>query len=548
MEPGIFPNVEPLDRLPTEPWPLRRRCLPPCVRYEDEHLLVVEKPSGWNTHAPSPYAGEGIYDWLRNREPRWAHLAIVHRLDKDTSGLLVFGKTPEANRSLTRQFTEREVTKVYRLWVTRCPDRQQWTVHSVLVRTGDRYVSRPCSNGGERAETFFKVVGPVNNGVWELEAQPRTGRTHQIRVHAAEAGCPILGDPIYGGTDYPRLCLHSARLEFVHPVGSHRVQWEMPADFGVEPRTRLRTAFIASNETDAFRLRHGAADGVPHRYVDQLGEYILVQQPSPGPIPAEFTGGIYQKILRRDVRLTTLTEASPQPVMGPIAPERFFIRENGVRYELSFQEGYSVGLFLDQRDNRRRLLLNHVAAGFPLRPGKDDLVGIEVLNAFAYTCGFSVVAALAGARTTSLDLSRKYLEWGRRNFAQNGLDPVGHDFIYGDCFDWLKRLVKKGRAFEVVILDPPTFSRSKEFGDFRAERDYGRLMASVLPLLKPKGVLLASTNVARLEPELFLAQLKEAIHRMGRGITQEQYVPQPPDFPISREEPGYLKTVWLRVE
>ena len=93
---------------------------PPCVVFEDEHLLVVNKPAGWNTHAPSPFAGEGIYEWLRHREPRWASLSILHRLDKETSGLLIFGKTPLANRSLTAQFTERTVEKRY-LLVTDAP-------------------------------------------------------------------------------------------------------------------------------------------------------------------------------------------------------------------------------------------------------------------------------------------------------------------------------------------------------------------------------------------------------------------------------------------
>jgi 23S rRNA-/tRNA-specific pseudouridylate synthase len=79
----------------------------PCVIFEDEHLLAVHKPAGWNTHGPGPYAGEGVYDWLRAREPRWATLAIIHRLDKETSGILVFGKTSLANKSLTEQFTER---------------------------------------------------------------------------------------------------------------------------------------------------------------------------------------------------------------------------------------------------------------------------------------------------------------------------------------------------------------------------------------------------------------------------------------------------------
>src|SRR5512140_3343776 len=101
---------------------LKVECFPPdssrmvpCVLFENEHLLVVDKPAGVNTHAPSPFAGEGLYDWLRHREPRWASLAIIHRLDKETSGVMVFGKTSQANRSLTQQFTQRTVRKLYLL-------------------------------------------------------------------------------------------------------------------------------------------------------------------------------------------------------------------------------------------------------------------------------------------------------------------------------------------------------------------------------------------------------------------------------------------------
>ncbi len=74
------------------------------IIYEDEHLLIINKPAGFNTHSPGPFAGEGLYEWLRNREPRWANLAIIHRLDKETSGLIVFGKTTLANKTLTAQF------------------------------------------------------------------------------------------------------------------------------------------------------------------------------------------------------------------------------------------------------------------------------------------------------------------------------------------------------------------------------------------------------------------------------------------------------------
>src|SRR5437773_1580219 len=113
--------------------------VPPCVISEDEHLLVVNKPPGWNTHAPGPFAGEGIYDWLRHREPRWSRLAIIHRLDKETSGVQVFAKTPLANRSLTGQFTRREVQKSYVLLTDRPLARREFTVSSRIARAGERY-------------------------------------------------------------------------------------------------------------------------------------------------------------------------------------------------------------------------------------------------------------------------------------------------------------------------------------------------------------------------------------------------------------------------
>src|SRR5919197_6296941 len=100
----------------------------PLILFEDEHLLVVNKPAGMNTHAPSPFAGEGIYDWLKHREPRWANLAIIHRLDKETSGVMVFGKTPMANRSLTEQFASRAVRKKYLLLTDRHVQCERLTI------------------------------------------------------------------------------------------------------------------------------------------------------------------------------------------------------------------------------------------------------------------------------------------------------------------------------------------------------------------------------------------------------------------------------------
>jgi 23S rRNA (cytosine1962-C5)-methyltransferase len=531
------------------------------ILFEDEHLLAINKPAGWNTHAPSPFAGEGVYDWLRHRDPRWATLAIIHRLDKETSGVMVFGRTAEANRSLTEQFASRNTKKKYFLLTDRPVNFEKKTALSTLTRSGEKYLSRPLRGSSERAETRFATHSRAaeESGLTLVEAEPITGRTHQIRVHAAEHGFPILGDTLYGGTAAPRVFLHAVELSLMHPITGERLTFCAPCEWDAASPSlahrALRAAIIDPQETDAFRLVHGASDESSGLYIDKLGDFFLAQ--SDGVLTGtqmellktlahdHHARSVYHKLLNRNIRRAAIQESSPQLILGEAAPDRFGVSENGLRFELSFAEGYSVGLFLDQRDNRRRFLTNHVAANFPLFP--DGPVRAHVLNVFAYTCGFSVAAAKAGAAITSLDLSKKYLEWGKRNFALNQLDPAKHDFIYGDAFDWMHRLAKKDRAFGCVVLDPPTFSQSKESGTWQAEKQYGKLVESALPLLKHGGVLFASTNAARLEPEKFLASIEAAAKHHRRKIVQQHYVPQPPDFPISRGEPAYLKTVWMRV-
>ena len=523
------------------------------ILYEDAHLLVVNKPAGLNTHAPAPYAGEGLYDWLRHREPRWADLSILHRLDKETSGVLVFGKTTLANRSLAHQFETHTIKKVY-VFVTDRPvpvHPDTLDVVSGIARLGAKYVVRPPSPQAPRAETRFRLLRHAPERT-SLEAQPVTGRTHQIRVHASASGFPILGDTLYEGTVWPRICLHAQALTLAHPESQQPITFAVDPDFETDPRLLLRQLLIDGVETTAYRIIHGAADDEPHWYVDRLGDHLLTQSESKAEPPRLTTllntmgsQSVYHKHLDRQPGRVQPAQASPKRSQGIDAPDRFFVLENRMQFELSFQEGYSVGLFLDQRDNRRRFLTNHVAAGFPLFP--QGPAGAEVLNTFAYTCTFSVCAAASGSRTLSLDLSRKYLSWGQRNFAHNKLDPNAHEFVYGDVFDWLKRFAKKQRRFDAIILDPPTFSQSKTSGVFRAESDYGKLLELAAPLLKKNATLLASTNAAGLTPEKFVALAQHTLGACRRPILSQHYVPQPFDFPITRAEPGHLKTLWLRV-
>ena len=508
------------------------------IAHEDEHLLVAVKPPGWNTHAPAPFANEGLYEWLKNREPRWSRLAIIHRLDKETSGLIVFGKSPQANRSLTQQFESRGVAKKYAFLTDRAHARAHFTVKTKLSRVGDRYAS---GAAGQPAETRFSFVGEAG-GAFLWEAEPLTGRTHQIRVHAAGEGIPILGDRLYGGAAAPRLCLHAAQLAFRHPVTNEPLEFRNAPDFSKAAGAQLRAAIIDPSLTDAYRLVHGAADGWPGLYVDRLGDFIM--SAAEKPLNAEELVMVeslpchaaYHKLLAGQPVNQTMAL-----LRGEAAANRFAVRENGVRFELSFAEGGSVGLFLDQRENRRRLLTGCVAPEFALGPVR------EALNAFAYTCAFSVCAAMRGAKTASIDLSRKYLNWGRQNFSVNSLDSAEHEFLAGDAFHWFTRLARKKRAFDIVILDPPTFSRSKESGVFRAEKDYGKLIAAALPLVKPGGILFASTNAAGYPAESFLLDVEEATHAAGRRIERRHYSPQPPDFPIHAGEPAYLKTLWVKL-
>ena len=419
--------------------------MPGVIIFEDEHLLVANKPAGLNTHAPSPFAGEGLYEWLKNGDARRASLAIIHRLDKETSGLIVFGKTTAANRSLTRQFEQRAVRKKYILLTDRKTDPAPFTAKSWLSRAGEKYVGLPSGAAGEAAETTFTLMAPRERssasgteianckltianlqsearaqrdprhislarplppmpagleGCFVWEAQPATGRTHQIRVHAAARGFPVLGDTLYGGTPAGRVYLHAAQLGFRHPATGENVLFDAPPDFSADPRAALRAAVIDPAATDAFRLLHGAADGWPGLYADRLGEFLLAQ--SAGRLTVaqrarveelgrRFSAlGLYHQILRRQSGNRPAGESAPQWLAGETAPEEVVARENGLRFALRLAGGGPVGLFLDQRENRRRLLTGYLAPDFTLdRPAR-------VLNAFAHTCGFRFARRRAG--------------------------------------------------------------------------------------------------------------------------------------------------------
>jgi 23S rRNA (cytosine1962-C5)-methyltransferase len=282
-----------------------------------------------------------------------------------------------------------------------------------------------------------------------------------------------------------------------------------------------RRSGLRSSETDACRLVNGAGDGLDGLLIDDFAGRWLISSKRREDLPELSPGlgyrALYSKTLSKDEKF------SPAHLGGEQLTARFPVREHGLSYHIDFQSGYSQGLFLDQRLNRQRL--------------RELCSGKTVLNKFAYTCSFGVAAAFAGAKAVNLDLSRNYLEWGQENYRLNGLEPEESDFIYGDVFDWLDRFAKRDRRFDLVILDPPTFSRSKASGVFRAEKDYGALLERALRVSKRGGILLCCLNTHEVSATEFRYILKNGLP----SPVDLRQMPMPEDFPGSH----YLKTFWV---
>jgi 23S rRNA (cytosine1962-C5)-methyltransferase len=227
----------------------------------------------------------------------------------------------------------------------------------------------------------------------------------------------------------------------------------------------------------------------------------------------------YRRVFGRFLPRLNEDRAAPIRLVGDAtAPMQTVVEEAGMRFGLDFAAGYSAGLFIDQRANR----------AFLRRAGVRRL-----LNTFAYTCSFSVAAALGGAATTNIDLSKKSLERGRANFALNLLDPTAHRFYADDVFDVLPRLARRNESFDAIILDPPTFSRGNKGRKWQVERDFEGLLLSALELAAPQARVLISTNCTRLNRRALEAIARHCLKATRRSATfhQEPALPDvPPEF------------------
>lgn len=288
---------------------------------------------------------------------------------------------------------------------------------------------------------------------------------------------------------------------------------------------------LLTEATNAVRLVDGAGDGLPGLILETYaGRWLLSTATAQTPPAAVRTWLQAQGVSCYWKRLDQHQKESPTLLCGPPVNEPFLIKENGLNYEISFQSGYSQGIFLDQRDNRAEVRRR-------MRPG------MKLLNTFAYTGAFSIAAASAGAETTTLDLAQPGLDWAKRNFTHNQMDPAAHHFCKGDTFHWLRRFAKQGRKFDGIILDPPTFSRDEKGQIFRVEVHFGALAALAAAVLAPNGIILCCTNFRRMTPREFEQQITNALPPpiAPQRRLRAKFAPMPADF----TDVSYLKSLWL---
>lgn len=284
--------------------------------------------------------------------------------------------------------------------------------------------------------------------------------------------------------------------------------------------------------TTAHRLGSG-----PNGWVERLGDVVNISYKSETALEELLAGLAEQtaasgwkpeRIFTRFLPLKNADRIAPVLHSGDASlPWTLVVTEGGVRYGIDMAAGYSHGLFLDQRKNRARLRM--------LKPKR-------VLNTFAHTCSFSVVAALGGAETLSVDLSRKWLDRGRQNLLLNDIPDTGHRFLAEDTLELLPKLDPRKERFDAIILDPPTFSRGKNNRRWQVENDFEQLLNAALELAMPKCAILISTNCTKLDAA--------SLERRARRCAKEQrlvadYVhgQSQIDFP-----PGHgSSTLWMMV-
>ena len=557
-----------------KPPSLIQRLMP--ILHEDASFLAVDKPAGVDVGGLPHETTAGLTELVAALRGRNETLHPVNRLSRFESGVLLFGKDSAAAvriRTALKSFRlEQEYVAVVngRMKTTTIVVRSDRGSSEEKLDKGRRAArrQRPEPRAGDAASAAIRTtLRRIQEGDRRtlIRCETTAPTTHALRAQLRSVGLRLLGDRLHDRSTRPAAhedtCLHLARVRLQLPGQKDSLTIRSPAPegfavalHGERDLQRLLHAALARRlpcllepDTDSFRLLTGPVEGIAGLIAEKYGPVVVLQVLESSPRWLESLPAIarwYRDLLQvravyvkrfvknRNQLSDDLQDAlhSPKPLLGEPAPPQVEIVERGVRFAIRPYDGFSVGLFLDQRDNRSRI--------------RELAADKDVLNLFAYTCGFSVAAAAGCAKSTvSVDVSPKHLEWGRTNFALNGLDLTNHDFIRSDAAEYLQRAKRQGRQFDLIVLDPPSFAHGrKSKHGFSILDDLPGLVSTAGEVLRPGGVMMVSTSHRKLSRRGLLDRVRQGL--ATRRCEVMATPPLPPDFAM---DPDHAKAVFVRV-
>jgi len=299
-----------------------------------------------------------------------------------------------------------------------------------------------------------------------------------------------------------------------------------------------------NNTTTTFRVLNGEGDGLGGVTIDYFSGYYMITWYSLGIYTFKDKivdalknstqyKGIYEK-KRFDTKGQYLEDVSDF-VCGTQAPAPLIVKENGVNFAVYLDDGAMTGIFLDQKEVRKTIRDKYAK-------------GKTVLNAFSYTGAFSVYAALGGAvKTTSVDLAKRSLAKTTEQFCINDIDPKTQEIVVDDVFNYFKYAVKKQFKFDMVVLDPPSFARSKKI-TFSVSKDYVKLLKEAISITNKNGIIIASTNCATFGMMKFRQFIEQAFRELRGKYEVLETFSLPYDFTVCNQfkEGDYLKVIFIK--
>lgn len=498
------------------------------ILFQNQDWLVINKPTGISSQPA--FAGDvSVPEWLKLYRGENVH--VFSRLDKGTSGVMILARNPQAAHRAGKIQDSKQTIKEY-----------VFLSASDSIKTGrgkSWEVTTPIS--GKSAKTSFEKIGPCGK-YFLYKARIHAGRIHQIRRHAKESHVSVLGDTQYHGVKFPRICLHCKSVSW--PEIPQTLEAPLPPSMGSLGDFAKDVGFLVSFDrrlkfyegiTDAFRCVHRGEmklDCAIDFYAGWLCLWIY-DELTPLPQLEEYLAPYLKKLFARyqargAVIKRTLKNphsrglVQEQKILGESPPDFFEVTENGLKYRVSLTTGQHVGIFLDQRDNRLRIR----------QLAKDK----QVANLFSYTSSFSIAAAAGGAKSVvSVDSASPCLETGKLGFELNALQ--NGKFIKEDVRSWLKRQKEK---FDLIICDPPTFSKTKLGGNFSVEKEWPLLATACRKIANSGADFLFCTNHRQGDKDKYQKVLREIFSHVTP-------TPPPLDFPTLDEHQEHVKMWWCRL-